>query len=102
LIFCDSIYIRGAFAAMLVEFSKPQLNTLMKRCLILLLRRLYEQKDWRTLQLTLLYNLRSSSNDETYTKKSHNIEELAELACISRSSFTEHFTRAFGLPPHEF
>ncbi len=50
--FRDFVYIRGAFEAMLVELSKPQLgtlalaSTLMKQCLILLLRRLHEHKDW--------------------------------------------------------
>jgi AraC-like DNA-binding protein len=109
--FRDSIYIRGAFEAMLVEFSKPQLgtlalaSTLMKQCLILLLRRLHEQKDWRSPWLTLLDNPRLENPLRIMLdtpEKSHNVEELAELACMSRSSFTEHFTRAFGLPPHEF
>ncbi len=109
--FQDSIYIRGAFEAMLAEFSRPQLgtlalaSTLMKQCLILLLRRLHEQQDWRFPWLAILENPRLENALRVMLdapEKQHRVEELAELACMSRSSFSEHFTKAFGQPPHEF
>ena len=109
--FRESIYIRGAFEAMLMEFSQPKLgtlalaSTLMKQCLILLLRRLHEQQDWRFPWLAVLDNPRMARALRAMLdapEKSHNVEDLAELACMSRSSFTEHFAKAFGEPPHEF
>lgn len=109
--FQDSIYIRGAFEAMLHEFSSPKLgtlaltSTLMKQCLILLLRRLHEQQDWRIPWLAVLDNPRLENALRAMLdapEKNHRVEDLAELAFMSRSSFTEHFTKTFGQPPHDF
>ena len=109
--FDDSSFIRGAFEEMLREFGQPQLGTLaltsalMKQCLILLLRRLHQRQDWRIPWLAVLDNpklenaLRAMFNAP---EKDHKVETLADLAHMSRSSFTEHFTRIFGQPPHEF
>jgi len=109
--FDDSVYIRGAFEEMLREFGQPQLGTLaltsslMKQCLILLLRRLHQRRDWRIPWLAVLDNPRLENALRAMfdaPEKDHKVEELAELAHMSRSSFTEHFARIFGQPPHEF
>jgi|TARA_B110001469_G_C9640299_1_gene321916 AraC-like DNA-binding protein len=109
--FHDSPYIRGAFEAILHEFGSPKLgtialtSTLMKQCLILLLRRLHEQQDWRIPWLSVLNNPRLEGPLRAMLdapEKNHRVEDLAELAFMSRSSFTEHFTKTFGQPPHDF
>ena len=109
--FGDSAYIRGAFEEMLHEFGNPQLGTLaltsslMKQCLIMLLRRLHSRQDRRIPWLAVLDNPRLEQAlrvmfDEP--NKKHRVEDLADQACMSRSSFSEYFMRTFGQPPHEF
>ena len=109
--FQESNYIRNAFEAMLLEFSKPQLgtialaSTLMKQCLILLLRRLHAEQDWRIPWLAVVENPRLENALRAILdapEKNHTVEMLAELSFMSRSTFTEHFTKAFGQPPHDF
>ena len=109
--FADSEFIRTAFETMLREFSQPQLgtlamaSTLMKQCLILLLRRLHERRDWRIPWLAVLDNPRLEQPLRAMLdspEKNHRVEDLADLAYMSRSSFSEHFSRTFGQPPHEF
>ena len=103
--------IRPTFEAMLHEFSDPRIGStalvgsLMKQCLILLLRRLHEVQDQRVPWLALLEEPRLEAavlamieNPEA----SHNVESLAEMAGMSRSAFTDHFGRIFGCPPHVF
>ncbi len=109
--FADSVFIRGAFETMLQEFGNPQLgtmtltSTLMKQCLILLLRRLHERNDWRIPWLAVLDNPRIGKALKamiTESDRNYRVEELAEIAHMSRSTFTDHFTRLFGQPPHDF
>ena len=109
--FSDSDNIRGAFERMLSEFCHPQLGTLaltsslMKQCLILLLRRMREEQDWRVPWLAVLDNrgLQNSLKailDEP--ERNFKVDELADIAFMSRSSFSKHFTDVLGQPPHEF
>ena len=109
--FADSAFIRSAFESMLREFGEPQLgtlamaSTLMKQCLILVLRRLHERRDWRIPWLAVLDNPRLEQPLRAMLdapEKNHRVEDLADLAFMSRSSFTEHFSKTFGQPPHEF
>ena len=109
--FEESNFIRMAFESILLEFGQPQLGThamagtLMKQCLILMMRRLHEQNDWRLPWLAVLDNpgLQAALNAMlTSPEHNHRVDELADLACMSRSSFSEHFARALGQAPHEF
>lgn len=109
--FESSEYIRGSFQAMLREFCEPQLGTmaltssLMKQCLIMLLRQLQQQQDRRIPWLAVLDSpglqkaLKAIFNTP---EKNLRVEELADLAHMSRSAFSEHFAKVLGLPPHEF
>lgn len=109
--FDNSPYIRGAFEAILHEFCKPQLGTLaltgtlMKQCLILLFRRLREQQDWRMPWLAVL-DSRGLQNALRAIleapEKQYQVEDLADLALMSRSAFSIKFTKALGQSPHEF
>ena len=109
--FEDSEFIRLAFESILREFCQPQLGThaiagsLMKQCLILMMRRLHEKNDWRLPWLAVLDNPGLQSALSVMLKSpelNHRVDDLADLACMSRSSFSEHFTRALGQAPHEF
>lgn len=109
--FDHSDYIRGAFQEILREFCEPKLGTmtltgaLMKQCLILFLRRLHENKDWRIPWLAVLDNrgLQNALRAILDTpERQFRVEDLADIAAMSRSTFTEQFTKSLGQPPHEF
>jgi len=109
--FNDSSFIRGAFEEILNEFGRPQLGTLaltsslMKQCLIIMLRRLRQRQDQRIPWLAVLDNPRLEKALAVMLEapqKNHRVEDLANLAHMSRSSFTEHFTKTIGQAPHEF
>ena len=103
--------IRHAFRAMLSELSQVRLGSsalaeaLMKQCLILALRRLAERQDARLPWLAALEDRRLSAAVEAmlaHPESDHSVEDLAERAGMSRSTFTARFARAFGRPPHGF
>ena len=109
--FDQSEFIRRAFESILLEFCEPQTgthalaSTLMKQCLIIMLRRLLERQDWRIPWLAVMENpgLQTALSVMLNSpEKNHRVEHLAEIACMSRSSFSDHFSRTFGQPPHEF
>lgn len=109
--FEQSIALRSIFEAILQEFSTPRIGTvaltgtLMKQCLILLLRRLQETKDTRIPWLAVLDEKglqRSLQAILDSPEKPYRVEDLADIAAMSRSAFSERFVRVLGQPPHEF
>lgn len=103
--------IQHAFKALLSEMSEQRLGStalteaLMKQCLIFALRRLAERRDTRLPWLRALEDPRLSAAIDsmmTHPEKEISVEELAALAGMSRSSFSAHFSRAFGRSPHSF
>jgi AraC-like DNA-binding protein len=109
--FSEMAHIRGAFQAMLQELCNPQLgtlaltSTLMKQCLILFLRRIQERQDSRIPWLAVLNNrglqlaLQAIISEPA---KQFSVEDLAEIAAMSRSTFSEQFSKALGQSPHVF
>ncbi len=103
--------IHHSFQALLVELSNPALGTkalaetLMKQCLIYVLRRLAGRGDPCLPWLSVAENPRLATVVEamlTHPEQSHSVEDLATLAGMSRSAFSAHFTQAFGQSPHGF
>ena len=103
--------IHHAFQTLLAELSSPQLGTkalaetLMKQCLFYVLRRLAERKDRRLPWLSVAENPKLGAAVEvmlTHPERGHSVEDLADLAGMSRSAFSAHFVRAFGQSPHGF
>jgi len=103
--------IHNAFQALLGELSAPGfgskalVETLMKQCLILALRRMAEQRDTRLPWLAALADPRLALAVEAmigHPEQGHNVEQLAAMAGMSRSAFAHHFSQAFGRSPHGF
>ena len=70
-----------------------------------MLRRLRQRQDQRIPWLAVLDNPRLEKALAVMLEarqKNHRVEDLANLAHMSRSSFTEHFTKTIGQAPHEF
>ena len=109
--FCSNSQITAAFHTMLREYSKPGFGTLaladslMKQSMILLLRRLRENDDYRVPLLAVVNNkgLQKALNAILTTpEKEFKVRDLANIASMSRSAFAEQFHRTFGQPPHVF
>ena len=109
--FHHSSRIRTAFESILHEFCEPRVGTialtsaLMKQCLIILLRQLHEAQDKRLPWVGALENqglMRAIVAMINLPEKPYKIEDLADIAIMSRSSFVEQFSRTLGQPPHEF
>lgn len=109
--FDDQPFVRASFELMLNEFCHPRLGTgaltatLMKQSLILMLRRLHESGDDRVRWLAVLEHrgLRRVVHQMlSAPERPWRVEELADMAAMSRSAFAEHFARTVGRPPHEF
>lgn len=103
--------IHHSFQALLAELSRPAFGTkaltesLMKQCLVYVLRRLAERQDPRLPWLTAAGNPRLGAAVEAMLSqpgRAHRVGDLAALAGMSRSAFAAHFTRAFGQSPHGF
>ncbi len=103
--------IHHSFQTLLAELSSPQVGTkalaetLMKQCLVYVLRRLAERQDRRLPWLSVAENPKLGAALEimlSQPERGHSVEDLAELAGMSRSSFSAHFARAFGQSPHGF
>ncbi len=103
--------LRAAFELMLAEVANPGLGTqamteaLMKQCLITLLRQ-HLVRDWggsppfETLQHPRLARAVLAVIEAPAAP--HTVESLASHAGMSRASFAEHFSRAFGQGPIDF
>jgi len=103
--------IHHSFQTLLAELSEPALGTkalaemLMKQCLIYVLRRLAGRGDPRLPWLSAAENPKLGAAVEAMLSdpgRAHSVEDLAQLAGMSRSAFSAHFTQAFGQSPHGF
>ncbi len=101
----------NAFRALLDELVDPRLGsralaeTLMKQCLILVLRRLVQRQEDRPPWLAALQDPRLAQAVEAMLEEPeapHRLEDLAAVAGMSRASFSAHFIAAFGQSPHDF
>jgi AraC-like DNA-binding protein len=103
--------LRRAFGEMIGEMAHPGIGTralteaLMKQCLILLLRRhlLHESVDspfFVSLQDRRLARAIAAILERPASP--HTVDGLAQLAGMSRSSFTERFAQVFGQTPIDF
>ncbi len=109
--FADDDPIRRAFEQLLAELAEPQPGSaamtemLMKECLVLLLRRHCAGGECRVPWLSALEDERLGATLAAMLDapdKPHTVERLADLAGMSRASFAQHFTAAFGRPPMDF
>jgi AraC-like DNA-binding protein len=100
-----------AFETMLDELSRPQPGTetlvraLMQQCLVLVLRRHCESGECRVPWLAALEDERLGRAVAAMLERPEagfTVEQLAEVAGMSRSAFAERFARAFGRGPIEF
>jgi AraC-like DNA-binding protein len=103
--------IRHSFQTLLAELSSPRLGTkalaetLMKQCLVYVLRRLAERRDPRLPWLSAAEHPKLGAALEvmlSQPERGHSVEDLAGLAGMSRSAFSARFVRAFGQSPHGF
>lgn len=101
----------NAFRSLLDELVDPRLGsralaeTLMKQCLILVLRRLAQRQEERPAWLAALQDPRLAQAVEAMLEAPeapHRLEQLAAVAGMSRASFSAHFIAAFGQSPHDF
>jgi len=96
---------------MVAELEKPRpgsralADALLQQCLVLLLRRYCEGGECRLPWLSALENPRLGNALTAMLKepeRSWTIDQLADRAGMSRSSFAAQFTEAFEMPPIEF
>ncbi len=99
--------VHQAFHAMLREQAQPgpgttiMLRALMMQCLVAMFRQLSRGGDSPLPWLVALEDPRLARALDlmlTEPEGAHTLESLASAAGMSRSSFAEHFTRAFGRP----
>jgi len=109
--FSQSPAVRTAFDTLLAESTDPQpggeamVSALMHQCFVLLLRRLCEARDCRLpwLEAVLDEQLgRAVDAMQQHPERPHSVDSLAAEAGLSRSSFAERFTRAFGRSPMDY
>ncbi len=100
--------IRRALGELLDELARPQPGTrilarsLMEQCLVLLLRRHCTSGDCRAPWLRALEDPRLGRVVAAmfeHPEAPYSLEQLADLAGMSRSSFAEHFAAEFGRAP---
>jgi AraC-like DNA-binding protein len=103
--------IRHCFEELLNEFHAPRpgsramSDALLRQCLIWLLRRLFERGESSLHWLAPLADVgvgRTLSAMHDQPQHCFRLEELAELAGMSRSVFAERFAHAVGQSPIEF
>jgi AraC family transcriptional regulator, activator of mtrCDE len=99
------------FEAMRSEIAQPGIGTqamcqaLMKQGLIALLRTYCLREDGETLLSGALHHPRLARVIVAVLENpagAHTVDSLASLACMSRASFSDHFSRAFGQGPVDF
>ena len=109
--FADDAPIRATIEALLAEFADPQPGTaafaeaVMKQCLVVMLRRHCEGGECRMPWLSALEDPRLGAALEAMLdvpEAPHTVAGLAAVAAMSRSTFAQHFTAAFGRPPMDF
>ncbi len=102
---------RDAFRLLLTELAAPKPGTralaatLMKQCLIVLLRRLSENGECRAPWLAALEHPQLGAAVAAMLDRpetSFTLQGLADIAGMSRAGFAQHFKEAFGRPAMEF
>jgi len=100
-----------AFAELLDEVTarrpgaRAMIETLLRRCVILLFRRCWEQGECRLTWLGALEDLRlgrAVAAMQERPEQALTLPRLAEVAGMSRSVFSARFADAVGQPPIEF
>ncbi len=103
--------LRRVFQEMIGELAMPSVGTralteaLMKQCLILVLRQHLIHRSIDSPFFGALQDRRLARAVAAILERpadSHSVDGLAELAGMSRSSFTERFTEVFGRSPIDF
>ena len=103
--------VRAAFETMLEELQKPRVGTrvltegLMKQCLVLLLRQHFERQSTTSPLFAALQDQRLARAVAAVVERPgahYALSDLASLAGMSRSSFSERFSRTFGQSPLDF
>ena len=106
--FSDVPAVTAAFQGILAEQSNPgpgseaMTAALMSQCLVHLLRHLAKDRDCPLPWLTALDDPRLARAIDHILKnpaRDHTVESLAVAASMSRSTFAERFTSAFGRSP---
>ncbi len=109
--FADTPAFARLMEALLSELSeakpgaKPMIDALLRECLILLLREQCEGGHCAQPWLSALTDPRLGQALMAMIDRpqaGYTVERLAALAGMSRATFTEHFTKRFGLTPIEF
>lgn len=102
--------IARAIAMIMAEQAKPQTGTramcraLMEQCIVLILRRHCKQGQCIAPWLVALEDPRlgrALAAIYDSPEQPHTLEGLADMAGMSRSSFADHFSQAFGRGPME-
>ena len=107
----DEPTFRRPFRQLLDELAAPRPGTralagaLMKQCLIVLLRRHYESGECRAPWLAALDNPRLGAAVEAMLDRPDTrftLQQLADVAGMSRAAFAAHFRNTFGRPAMDF
>ena len=105
------VRLRSAFQMLFDELSHPGIGTralseaLMKQCLVLLLRHYLADHGIRSPLFAALQDHRLARAVTAILSRPegrHGLDELAEQAGMSRSAFSERFSKVFGQSPVEF
>lgn len=103
--------VRNAFRTMAQELASPGIGTraltesLMKRCMILLLRQHLGRQGVDSPLFAALQDQRLARAVAAILERPsapHRLDDLAEIAGMSRSAFAERFSETFGQSPLEF
>jgi len=101
----------GAFETLFEELSHPGIGTralseaLMKQCLVLLMRHHLADHGIQSPLFAVLQDHRLARAITAIVSRPdgrHSLDELAERAGMSRSTFSDRFSKVFGLSPIEF
>jgi len=107
----DSEIVRHCYAVMLDEIAAPNVGTraltsaLMKTCLVMVIRRLFERPGTEAALIGSLADPRLSSAVSAVLSSPadpHSVATLADAAGMSRSTFARQFGDSFGMGPMEF
>jgi AraC family transcriptional activator of mtrCDE len=109
--FGDDPRMRGVFEGLLAEQSDPgpgsmaMIRALMMQGIVALFRRLCDGGDCRVPWLAAIGDPQLARAVEVILARPadpHSLESIAKVAGMSRSSFSERFTRTFGRPAMDF
>jgi len=109
--FGDSPRMAGIFRSLIDEYrrsgpaSAAMMTALMNQCLIEVLRRASQESDGALPWLSALDDPRLARVVETildHPERHHTLDSLADVAHMSRSTFTRHFEHRFGRTPMDY